>query len=304
MKSKEYPGLNKIFNALLTPYKKRVPDVQRISDAMLAHGLINKAAEIVNDHVAFRTLGVPNLGIASFEKIFLHYGYTKKDYYFFESKKLNAYWYAPPSDRYPRIFISELRVNDLSEKAQEIIKHYVSPIQEDPVDSLDLDNAVEVGDFFHKSLWPLPTLEDYRFLAQESEYASWVLYNRYYLNHYTISVHNLPETHNTIKKFNAFLESIGIKLNDSGGKIKVSKDGLLKQSSTVAEMLEATFANGEKSKISGSYVEFAERLPLPDMILDSSDNKTGYSRREGFESANADKIFESTYDEQTKRQVS
>jgi len=76
----------------------------------------------MNDHIAFRTLRVPHLGIASFEKIFLHHGYQKKDYYYFEGKKLNAYWYAPPSAAYPRIFISELIVDELSVQAQQIIR--------------------------------------------------------------------------------------------------------------------------------------------------------------------------------------
>src|SRR5690606_19738040 len=84
-----------------------------------------------------------------------------------------------------------------------------------------------------------------------------------YLNHYTISVHNLKEGYNTLKEFNDFVESLGIKLNDSGGKIKTSKDGLLSQSSTVAEWHEVEFAGGEKFSVAGSYVEFAERSVLP-----------------------------------------
>ena len=43
----------------------------------------SKAAGATN---AFRTMGVENLGIKSFEKIFLHHGYKKKDYYFFKEK--------------------------------------------------------------------------------------------------------------------------------------------------------------------------------------------------------------------------
>ena len=35
-------------------------------------------------------------------------------------------------------------------------------------------------------------------LAEESEYAAWVIYNRYYLNHFTVSVHNLEDGYNTI----------------------------------------------------------------------------------------------------------
>ncbi|UNY99802.1 DUF1338 domain-containing protein [Zhouia spongiae] len=292
--------LDRIFKALFDPYLDSVPDVSKINKAMIEKGVIASENDIVNDHIAFRTLGVPNLGIASFEKIFLHYGYEKRDYYFFEEKKLNAHWYAPPKEHYPRIFISELRVGDLSKTTQDVISSYTDPIINDPLDKIDLDDPKAVGDFFYKPLWKLPSIEDYKALGNESEYAAWVIYNRYYLNHYTLSVHEFPEEYNTIEKFNAFLENIGITLNTAGGKIKISNDGLLKQSSSVAEVIEATFANGQKMKISGSYVEFAERLVLPEyQHLDPLDVRRKH-RRDGFESANADKIFESTYNEQTK----
>lgn len=295
-------GLDHILEALFVPYRDRVPDVRKITDAMLAKGIIGDEGEIVNDHIAFRTLGVPHLGIASFEKIFLHYGYTKKDHYYFEGKKLDAYWYAPPTDRYPRIFMSELRVGELSQKAQKIIHEYTKNIVSDPVDLLDLDDAASVGKFFYSPLWELPTLMDYNTLANESEYAAWVIYNRYYLNHYTISVHEFSEEYNTVAKFNTFLETIGIRLNTSGGKVKTSADGLLKQSSTVAEMTEATFADGQKMEIAGSYVEFAERLVLPKFRQLHPSTVERHHRRDGFESANADKIFESTYKEQTRKE--
>lgn len=294
-------GLDDILAALFIPYRERVPNVEKISRAMIQNGMIQQQSEIINDHIAFRTLGLPNLGIDSFEKIFLHYGYVKRDCYYFEGKKLNAYWYSPPTENYPRIFMSELRVNDLSEQAQEIINHYTQHISSDPVDRLDLNDSKAVGDFFYDPLWNLPALTDYKILLEESEYAAWVIYNRYYLNHYTISVHNLPSDYNTVEKFNTFLESIGIVLNSSGGKIKVSKDGLLKQSSTVAEMIQAEFVNGEQYEIAGSYVEFAERLPLPQISNLENGTLSQVHRRDGFESANADKIFESTYEEQTKK---
>ena len=170
----------------------------------------------------------------------------------------------------------------------------------DPVDQLDFTSPIEIGQFFHSPLWELPTKADYIDLLAESEYAAWVIYNRYYLNHYTISVHDLREEYSTLERFNAFLESIGVVLNTAGGKIKTSPDGLLKQSSSVAQMVEAEFADGEKLKIAGSYVEFAERLPLleyQDLPREAIQRR---HRRDGFESNNADKIFESTYKEQTK----
>lgn len=292
--------LDIFLNILFDRYSRQVPAVKKITGALISQGVIKGQDEIVNDHIAFRTLAVPNLGIASFEKIFLHHGYQKRDNYYFEGKKLNAYWYAPPSPEYPRIFMSELLVAELSEQAQALISKYTRHIIADPVASLDLDNGEQIGEFFHKALWQLPEKADYQALLEESEYAAWVIYNRYYLNHYTISVHDLKAGYNRLEDFNAFVESLGLKLNTEGGKIKVSPDGLLRQSSSVAEMQEAVFANGEKMEIAGSYVEFSERLVLPEYAGLSAGEIQSIHRREGFETGNADKIFESTYTKQTK----
>ena len=295
--------LETVLSGLMRRYTERVPDVAQILTAMQQNKLIGSPDEIENDHIAFRTLGVPHLGIASFEKIFKALGYTRRDHYHFAGKKLDAYWYSPPSEKLPRIFVSELRVADLSESARAIITSYTDAIQSDTVDALDLTNPLEIDAFLHAPLWRLPTLADYLELAKESEYAAWVIHNRYYLNHYTISVHNLPAPFNTLEKFNQFLESRGVVLNTSGGKIKKSLDGLLLQSSTVAEMLEAEFADQQQHTISGSYVEFAERLVLPQFAnLELSQIKREH-RREGFEAGNADKIFESTYSQQTAQRT-
>ena len=293
--------LNCILNGLFVPYAQRVPDVKAVSLEMKNLGLISKQEDIVNDHIAFRTLGIPNLGISSFERIFLHHGYTKQDHYFFPKKKLEAYWYKPPHDSYPRVFISELKVENLSKQAQQIIHHYTKGIHDDPINQIDLDNVDDVVSFLHKALWELPDIADYNALLTESEYGAWVLYNRYYLNHYTISVHELPAPYNELVFFNEFLKSIGITLNDAGGEIKISRDQLLRQSSTIAQTILATFANGKTAEIAGSYVEFAERLPLPQYAQLPKEKLTNSHRREGFETGNADKIFESTFSDQINK---
>lgn len=290
-----------ILDGLMSRYRERVPDVSGIIQAMVAEGIIKDAAGIENDHIAFRTMGVPLLGIQSLEKIFLHYGYQRRDAYHFPAKKLDAYWYAPPEPHLPRIFISELRVQDLGSAAQAIIHSYTSEVTADPVTTLNLDDAAAVDAFLHSGLWRTPTLADFLALSAESEYAAWVIYNRYYLNHFTISVHNLPAGYNTVAQFNAFLEKHGFILNDAGGKIKTSPDGALLQSATVAKKIMATFANGEQHEIAGSYVEFAERKVLPAFAHLPADQLTRRHRREGFEAGNADKIFESTYNSQTGR---
>ena len=293
--------LTEVLQGLMNRYKERVPDVAAIITGMIDEKIIDQADDIENDHIAFRTMGVPHLGIRSLEKIFLRYGYEKRDFYLFPEKKLNAYWYAPPAPQYPRIFISELQVEKLSKEAQEIILSYTNEVKSDPADTLNLDDAKAVDHFLHSALWRIPLLDDYQALAKESEYAAWVIYNRYYLNHFTISVHNLKNGYNTVGLFNDFLEKKGFTLNDAGGKIKISADGALSQSSTVARMVEAEFANSKKHSIPGSYVEFAERKILPQYRHLPDDSIRRFHRREGFEANNADKIFESTYSSQTKK---
>ncbi|UFH54134.1 DUF1338 domain-containing protein [Spirosoma sp. KNUC1025] len=293
--------LDAVLGGLMRRYSERVPDVQKVIKAMIEEGIITAPEEIENDHIAFRTMGVPNLGIASFEKIFLHYGYEKRDEYNFTEKKLTAYWYSPPEPHYPRIFASELRVHELSDEVQRIIHHYTDTVTSDPVDALDLDDAEAVDRFLHQPLWTTPTLADYQTLLKESEYAAWVIYNRYYLNHFTISVHNLKPGYNTIDEYVAFLERRGFRLNSAGGTIKVSPDGNLRQASTVAQMIDAEFADGNVFRIAGSYVEFAERRVLPSFQNLPADQITRQHRREGFETGNADKIFESTFTTQTGR---
>ncbi|MGN0003230.1 MAG: DUF1338 domain-containing protein [Sphingobacterium composti] len=300
MHFEENNPLDVVLNDLFEHYRKNVADVDKITKALLEKGVVESQDDIVNDHIAFRTLGVPNLGIASFEKIFLTYGYVKRDYYYFEGKKLDAYWFSPPAEGYPRIFVSELRVRELSQEAQDIIYKYTSPITSDPVDELDLTNGQEAAAFLQKPLWELPTSEEYQTLLNESEYAAWVIYNRYYLNHYTISIHELKDGYNTLEEFNGFLLSIGVKLNNSGGVIKTSDDKLLRQSSTVSALYEATFSDGKSLEIAGSYVEFAERSILPEYNDLPKDEIKSRHRRDGFETNNADKIFESTYTTQIK----
>ncbi|MBL1410749.1 DUF1338 domain-containing protein [Sphingobacterium faecale] len=296
----ENKPLDIVLNDLFDHYRANVSDVNKITQALLDKGVIGSQEDIVNDHIAFRTLGVPHLGIKSFEKIFLAFGYKKRDYYHFEGKKLDAYWFSPPQEGYPRIFVSELRVKDLSVKAQEVIHKYTAHITADPVDDIDLENGQEVADFLQRPLWDLPTAVDYQLLLDESEYAAWVIYNRYYLNHYTISIHELKDGYNSLEEFNSFLSSIGVKLNNSGGVIKTSDDGLLRQSSTVSALYEATFSDDKTLEIAGSYVEFAERSVLPEFKNLAKGDVRGIHRRDGFETNNADKIFESTYTTQIK----
>jgi len=142
--------------------------------------------------------------------------------------------------------------------------------------------------------WSTPTLEDWQALAEESEYAAWVLVNGYALNHTTITVHRLDLSQRSIAEWNPVVREQGITLNSSGGEEKVSPDGGLRQSSTLSDRIPFSFACGAIQQVPGPYIEFAERQVLPEFAHLGPKDVRECHRREGFETASADKIFEST----------
>lgn len=297
--SKKKADWEVVLAGLMSRYNRQTPDMGRILTAMRDERHIRNHGEIENDHIAFRTFGVPNHGIASLERVFLHYGYQRRDRYVFPAKRSTAYWYSPPSPEYPRIFLSELRVEELSHENQRLIAVFTDEQANDSINTLDLDDPLAVDAFMQRPFRRVPTFAEYERLAQESEYASWTLMHRHALNHFTISVHGLPAGFNTLSAFNRFLVRHGLLLNSAGGTVKQSADGLLLQSAAVAELVEVKFAEGIR-RIPGAYVEFAERRVLPQFEHLPQKEITRACRREGFETENADKIFESTYFAQTR----
>ena len=104
------------------------------------------------------------------------------------------------------------------------------------------------------------------------------------------------------KSFNSFLKEIGIQLNTSGGEIKTSGDQLLRQTSSVANTGSCFFC---KSKIKSYRWELCGvcRAQSSSRIcgFKNSAELRREHRREGFETANADRIFESTFTSQLNK---
>ena len=175
-----------VLDGLLEKYIERVPDAQKIITLIK-----NRGDSIINDHIAFRSIH-----IESILRIFIHLGFEVKmdndtnQPFNFESKKLTAVWLKHPNDQVPRIFVSHFRFDEGSEQLQTIINHYLSDWH-DPIDTLDLNSAEAINEYLHTAQWKTPTYKDYKLIQSESEYLSWVLYNKYYLNHFTLTVHDL-----------------------------------------------------------------------------------------------------------------
>lgn len=258
-----------IFNRLWIDYTTQNPDSKRVYDLFVAEG-----ETVINDHIAFRTFNHPEINVDVLSQVFLENGYQFKGDYRFEQKKLLAKHFEHESDpTAPRVFISELLVEEFSEYLQIIVDEWVDRI---PIPLKESNELIYSG---NKS--GVPSFNVYELLRKESEYAAWLYVNGFCANHFTVSINHLKKF-DTIHKVNDFLKSKGFKLNDGGGEIQGTPEELLEQSSIKAGVVPVQFAEGI-FEIPGCYYEFAKRYPDQDGEL--------YS---GFIAKSADKIFEST----------
>ncbi len=242
--------------------------------AALKKAFEDRGEVVRNDHVAFRTYGRSPMDVDAFEPLLLGLGYRRHEPYHFVAKKLDAWSYLPPSPALPRIFFSQLRVDELSEAAQTIIERLVAQVPE--------ALAGEPSALWSGRPWAAPSHADYLRLLDESEYAAWVAAIGLRANHFTIAVHELA-THTTLESVLDVVESEGFDVNASGGRIKGSAEVFLEQASTMADEMPVTFAGGETHVVPTCYYEFALRHPTPSGAL-----------YEGFVPTSADRIFEST----------
>ncbi len=260
---------NLIFDKLWKEYSDINPSANNIHALLTAEG-----ENIVNDHIAFRTYDIPGIDIKALSIPFLKAGYVDRGDYVFEAKRLRAKHYEHSTDKTaPKVFISELITSDFSEVVQ-------ATAQKIATATLAKINTSEEL-IFALSSWGKISYHTYKQLLEESEYAAWMYVWGFRANHFTIFI-NYLEKYNSIEVLNNKLKEEGYTLNSSGGEIKGSKEQLLKQSSTLADIVKVDFAEGSYN-IPCCYYEFAERF----------ENAPG-KLYTGFIASSADKIFEST----------
>ncbi|MCB5161201.1 DUF1338 domain-containing protein [Marinomonas algarum] len=258
------------FDALWNQYTKVTPQAYNIQQLFEQQG-----ETVLNDHVAFRTFNHSPISLEKLEPQLDALGYKAYGAFLFESKHLKARCYKHTTDvDAPKIFLSELLVDELPQSCQEIIGKLIAQIPA---------NAVQTpAIFWAEKLWQTPTQTDYATLAEHSEYAAWLATMGLQANHFTVSINHLKKF-STIKEVNALLESEGYALNQVGGVIKGTPASCLEQSSTMADKIDYTFADGSQQKIPSCFYEFARRHPMKNGVLFDS-----------FIEGNADKIFDST----------
>lgn len=259
----------KLFKQLWINYSNQNPSAGKIHNLFTQHGEI-----VENDHIAFRTFDDARVNIQKMAKPFLKIGYEPRGDYHFEEKKLHAVHFENSNiQNAPRIFISELKLKELSNQLQQTVNGLIAQIH---------SNEFEDEELVLKGvLWETPSYKIYEELRTESEYAAWLYVYGFRTNHFTVSVNSLNKF-NTIEKVNEFIKQNGFLLNSSGGEIKGTPEMLLQQSSIMADIIDVEFKEGVY-QIPACYYEFALRYKDRDGKLFS-----------GFHSKSADKIFEST----------
>ncbi len=258
-----------IFEKLWSDYINLNPHAKLIYELF-----VSESENIVNDHIAFRTFNDKRVNINVLAKVFIDNAYEERGEYTFHEKHLYAKHFEHKTDlSAPKIFISELIVDEFSFDFQKIIHKEIDKIDDTYLFSDEL--------IYSGNIWSKPSFAIYEKLKQESEYAAWVYVFGFRANHFTVSVNALKK-YNSIEKVNDFLKQHGFKINDSEVEIKGSPGELLEQSSIKSGLINVQFEEGE-CEIPSCYYEFAKRYKDSNGIL--------YS---GFIAKSADKIFEST----------
>ena len=262
-------ALNKLISAMWENYLLLNEDARRI------HALFSEKNDgpVINDHIALRTFNLDKVSLKKIMQPFIDLGYVAKGDYIFEAKKLEARHFEHPDHQQPKIFISELKVEELSTQAQQIIRTLVEQIP---------DHSVNRDSFCYSGRPWQVNAADYQMLLEESEYAAWMAAFGYRPNHFTISINHLSTLEN-IEDVNHFLLEQGFQLNTSGGLVKGTPGEFLEQSATMANKVDVTFSDNITLHIPSCFYEFAKRYPMADGNL-----------YQGFIAASADKIFEST----------
>lgn len=256
--------LESFFEKAFERYSENTPSVLKINKLLQDEG-----EQLVNDHIALRTLNLKGVSAKELGEFFIHFGYEEKGQYDFPAKKLKAYHFE--KEGFPKVFISELLVESFDKKSKALLEAFISTIpKQTSVEEL----------FEREKFWEL-SIEDYEYLCSKTEYGAWVGAWGFRPNHFTVLVNSLKKF-TSLEALNLFLKQKGFLLNSSGGEIKGSREELLQQSSIMADRSMVEFKEGMR-EVPSCYYEFALRFK----------DKEG-ELYEGFIAASADKIFEST----------
>lgn len=270
-----------VYALALSRYLGRTPSAVRAITMLQERGCV-----VHNDHVALRSFTHPAIGsgLDYLETLFLPFGYAAEASLQIPGMPLNCRWYEPPeASSWPKVFISELRVADLPERAAEVVLKTIPPgfyraAALPATDAVCAGDADVIANLMEQPPWLAAfSAEDeasLRSLAASDrenssalEYAAWTLTHAHRWNHLTLLVNTFGKRAadaelGSLLKTNALLVAQGFALNPAGGLdgwTQGSQQVHLEQSSTVADTTLHTFGCGREKAVPGSFLELIER---------------------------------------------
>jgi hypothetical protein len=270
------PIAQQLWDTLWEDYSQRVP-YARMYQKMIE----DAGGSIANDHIAFRSLRLTtqntNLGIPYLAKIIEPLGYKATGEYQFPESHLFARHYEH-SDDLPKVFISELIVDELPEA-----------IAQDIHTSVATANLTPVSYIFHRP-WLPPKKSIVEKVNAVSQYGAWVLIHGYCVNHFTgyVNRQNTPQ-YPDIEQTALGLAKLGIPMK---AEIEGSYNTGLRQTATKAVTEMVSVQDDETLEIiqipwTYAYYEIAERH----LVLTENGEKILFS---GFLDSQAKNLFEMT----------
>lgn len=242
--------------------------------------VMEKGGNVVNDHIALRTFnthtGEQPEGIRAIRHILNYLDYKPVQTYTFKKKKLTAIHFEHPDKMFPKIFVSQLEVEQLPEWAQRIIHNTVvdTPylLSDNSIELLGLlkkDGQIpklaadalvaDLTQYFRRP-WSVPKKEDVLKINDVSQYAAWVMLHGNAVNHFTAfinhqNVKEWPDLETTCKG----LEMAGIPMKEA---IEGEKGSKLRQSATQAVKEDVEVIGEDEHEMlrwTYAYYELAER---------------------------------------------
>ena len=182
-----------------------------------------------NDHIAFRSLNLENIA-----RVFEDLGWTRAGEYDFPDTHLNAIHLSKPGE--PRVFVSELRVGELSPRAQRILEQ------------LPPDPPFDGTASWFRGPGLMPAEGELLELERESQYGAWLLLFGREVNHFTASVPDVEEWQRRMRE-------AGIPMKDE---IEGAPGAGLRQTATKAAPRRVRLRERERDW-PYAYLEIAER---------------------------------------------
>lgn len=276
----------------------------RVSYAQTYQQMITEAGgTVANDHIAFRSFRLNvngiNLGIPYLESIVQALGYSAAGEYIFADKYLYARHYRHPQQAefdLPKLFISELIVDELPNDISQLIYQTVSSINipTSPnlsnLETADITEIITQLQHIFTRPWQPPRRSVVEKVNKVTQYGAWVLLHGYGVNHFTgyVNRQNTPQYPD--------IESTVRGLSQRGVPMKAEIEGTtevgLRQTATQAVTEMVTVQDDTNNDLINipwtyAYYEIAERF----LVEVASGEKVLF---DAFQGNNATHLFEMT----------